>query len=1543
MKDVEVAANTLNQVTSQRQSFIAQANPQTAQRIAEIYRQYPMLSAGVVLSAAKSGMTDDVLKKVAERAYKVAETDPESLNPASTKQKSWFERNVKDKLKTGSRWTTAALNFPTEFVQGGIAQIFDSGDDGSVKGWFASTELGTMVMEDEKSGSGFFVGGDAKKNQGRRAREYRGTIDGHAWTVGRGAASVFLPEKSTAFNLMSGLIDAGVTLSIPAVPGAGEVADLARGLQTAGKAGVIADTIANVSNALGKTGSVINGAKAQEFIQSGRGQRLVRNLMDANTLDDVYKATNDGLFLDTALKLRDAKTEAEIVSVLNETLGTQKALSTTLIPGAGRTYQSRKAITDTIEKFPGLNRQLSTMPDFNFKEGHVSVNLSATAPQDKVHTMRQVDRWLTQFKAPDDVRRSVIDELGDALSETAGSRVAQKNVGEKLEGIFKQSLIDEGVDEDIAGAILARQRDITAKARRYHVDDAGNPTDAGFNMALVGQDPSIQEGVLAGPHLASELADTFLDLPDPRVIRRLTGNMGWISGKTQAGALRRAGRVAQEAPLESDANLDALRRAGELRMPFAMIDWVQDKWRTTTLMTVAYSMRNLLEGQARLALNPYGDNTSAFKHPLMHIMWSTRAKGSGDVTGNLWNGIPIGEAAQETQREFSRAVGSAVSSYYNDPVPVFAAAKRTGSWDFATKGAQDKELVVLGHGDQLGKLNADFGARAVAAGLDNSEILRAVGYGGQAPDLALLQRVGASPEDAQRWWRDVRDLHNEGRPQFQVTATGTPKYLDETVQIDLNVPHNMNLYLNETRERVQAMTGNHRELLDVVHLGLLPSETVAKTGLSRADVGQVRELPVLDAKGKQVGVRTVRVQDIDDVSGDVIVRAFPFRNNENTTGLKNLLGEGRIYDDVNMPRGFAHEGRVPEYAKKGSKLSERFDEGVNRWFSNVYGKPSAYLERSPAFRQQYYQWIDQLLPSMRQDALQQMVDNVRTAATNIGASPEDYLGRKGLWDKMQEYASGQRKTYNTLDIDQVDTYAKGNALDDLKEMLYDASERNNLTDIAKVVMPFVQAQLDFFKAMARAAGIKTADGLIVPNMTNIRRGQLIVDNGMEADPTNTGHGFFYKDPQTGEFSFSYPVYGPLASMLTGMGVQQIAPLKGLLLGFDFRPGLGPVGQFAASRILPDSPQFDSVRNFFLPYGETAFKGESVGPQVYKSFVPSWFQKVVSGLTDSPEGSSVYANTFMETMQALAASGDYDLTSVEGQEKLQNDAKGKARILTVMRGFIQFAGPARATPDFEVMTEKGDVLASELTKAFYEMQNDQEAGGYQTAVQRFLDTFGEDVFIYLGRKTRSTAGGLEASTAFGKFERENDQFFQSHKTVAGYFAPGGPNFDFQVYARQLQTGRRERLTPQELLDEAQRTVGFSFYKRLRDQAGPYPNQAQRDYLSEYRQFLIKKYPGFGKGTIKTSSERENLIRELRTAAEDPRMATNKSAEGIKMYLAKRDEALASASTAGLKTLSGKAAAPIRDYLRHYGEIIARNNNDFGKVWERLLSYEVDLDS
>lgn len=233
-----------------------------------------------------------------------------------------------------------------------------------------------------------------------------------------------------------------------------------------------------------------------------------------------------------------------------------------------------------------------------------------------------------------------------------------------------------------------------------------------------------------------------------------------------------------------------------------------------------------------------------------------------------------------------------------------------------------------------------------------------------------------------------------------------------------------------------------------------------------------------------------------------------------------------------------------------------------------------------AFRQQYFNWVDQLVPSLKQDALDNLVTNIKNRAKKLGITPEQYVGDAKRWQRIVDHQEGRKKIYETLSLKEMDSYAKGNALDDLKTMLYDASERNNLTDIARIVMPFAQAQIDFYKAVGRMAFVDTGFGRM-PNIYNLRRAQLIVDGGISADPDGDGRGFFYKDQQSKQWSFSYPIGGPLTKTLTrfvpglgagpGVTAQMQAPVAGVLMGFDMRPGLGPFGQFAASRILPDSP------------------------------------------------------------------------------------------------------------------------------------------------------------------------------------------------------------------------------------------------------------------------------------------------------------------------------------------------------------------------------------
>jgi len=223
----------------------------------------------------------------------------------------------------------------------------------------------------------------------------------------------------------------------------------------------------------------------------------------------------------------------------------------------------------------------------------------------------------------------------------------------------------------------------------------------------------------------------------------------------------------------------------------------------------------------------------------------------------------------------------------------------------------------------------------------------------------------------------------------------------------------------------------------------------------------------------------------------------------------------------------------------------------------------------------------------------------------------------------------------------------------------------------------------------------------------------------------------------------------------------------------------------------------------------------------------------------------------------------------------------------------------------------------------------------------LDTFGDDFMLYMAGKTKAVAGGLDASTEFGTWERANQSFFKTFDEVAGYFAPVGSKFDYQVYMRQLESGARVKLTPQEQIEEAQRLMGTSIYRRLIRAAGPNPNDAQKGILRQEREKLYDQYPGFAKAPIDVRAF-DAKVNVLSEAADDPRMDDNPVAMGLREYFAARDYAIDIAEQRG-KTLAAGANADLRDILRAEGERLAAVYPDFSRVWERLLLQEVDLDS
>jgi hypothetical protein len=433
----------------------------------------------------------------------------------------------------------------------------------------------------------------------------------------------------------------------------------------------------------------------------------------------------------------------------------------------------------------------------------------------------------------------------------------------------------------------------------------------------------------------------------------------------------------------------------------------------------------------------------------------------------------------------------------------------------------------------------------------------------------------------------------------------------------------------------------------------------------------------------------------------------------------------------------------------------------------------------------------------------------------------------------------------------------------------------------------------------------------------------------EADPDQDGRGMFFRDPATNEVQFQFPMSGSLSKALTGIDAPLSAPLGRLSQGINFMPALGPYAQFGVSQFVPDTPNYDSIKELFLPYGETDVK------ELAGSVIPGVVRKlgdVIRANTEDLNGQ--FAQTYLETMRALSVNPKYNLATEQGRVELFADAKFKARIMTMMRAMSQFLGPSAGTQEWKVPTKVGDQYVGVLLEELRRFQQEN----YDTSIDRFLDLYGDDLALYVSSKSQALAEGIEATEEFGVWERNNKGVIDQYRNIGAYFAPIGSDYNFAVWERQLGQKKRKRLTDRELVDLAQLRIGSVKYRQMRQMFGANPSDKQQDVLRAYREYLNELMPGFPVLPVFTTNKFENSLRELDDATKDPRLKDNKITPLVRQYLDARNQAL---SRLDARSLKSKKAAPYRDYLFQLGESLASVEPEFDRIWSRFLSQEVEL--
>lgn len=1512
-------------------------NGDVAARIGQIYKQNPYIPAPVILAMAKAGVSDQTVQAT-QKAAGLATA--KQLNPNKPKR-SWWERNVYGKFKAATRWTFAGLQLAPDLVQNVGAEVFSSNDKAGTDGWFKSTVLGSMIDDPTGAGTGFFAGGEVAEKQAERAREFRGTINGSAWTVGRGAASVAFTPGSKPYNILSGFADAAVQFVDPTIIGgkvaaAGKAARAAvpvlAGAEAIEEAGMLARGLRVVKAA--DTGldaaesTAFNGTKFAKWVTTDRrAQRLTNNIVGVAKNSDLTLESKIEKILDIfdytiSPDVARAYAEADDVNKVYGLLGEAAARLTGKtdevlipkdvreIPGARLGY---KFLDEQREKLPFYrsirnSRYLATMPQEN-----IVIHGSG---RDKAQAIRSFSRYFQGVGIGKDSTeyRNIMDEVVKAFTITddpGASRQAIQDVYDKtLEKVFDKAGLNKDSKSAIKAAIMKSKEELQ-KARAYAINDAGELDDAGFVSMLrqflpedVINDFSPDQWDklrLYGPASIAQLADDLLVLPDFRQMRRVTGVANRLT-TAQKGA-----------------------RAGEARIPLTALEFVQNEiWKPITLMTGGYIMRNMIDAQTRIAMTGM---SGFFNHPRDYIMWVMGKKGAFDIIGDDFDAVVKSTAAgwADEMTAFQEAMNFDAYRHLEDTTAAKSRLMRTGNFTIVDS-VVDAGAHTVGYVDNLGQIFGDqvnnFMAKLVARGVPVDERQRIV-------KEWLLSDEGKKPREIITRYLNLgirlKDPET-GRIFFQKIDDVTDDVLGEWVD-------------KLSTSRIETIVRGDQDLAIVAGFNRVPLTEVDGAGRTRVvarfdEFADELDSDMIVSGTGEPGTIVNLVDGINDgvvvsareVDGRRVLTIQPVLREEaftadrlGTAALRNFIdakrADGKLAQKViRAERGVQRDGNLAQQALEAK------DWVTDKFFQGLYGGATRKLEKSPLFRQAYYREIEFAADGLSPAEAQKLLDNIRRNVAGTKMTPEQYVGNKSVLRKLEEVARSSSDATGT--IQDLDDYAKAVALDFVKTTLYNATERNNLEDILRVVIPFGAAWREVLGTYAKAG---------IEDPSRIRRAQLIFDGARKFDPDGDGEGFFYKDPTTGDYSFNFPLSGWLTELLTGQDAPLQAPVKRISIGLGVIPSIGPVGQIAYSKLAPDTPSLDFITGILLPYG----RKEGFG------LTPLWAQRIGEAIEGNQYNlQTVYGNTYIETLRALSTSGEYDLKDPNDQEKLYADARTKARVLTGLRALGQFIGPTSPTPEFRIDTASGDMYASQLVKEFQKLQ----AENYDTAVPRFLETYGNDAILYISNKTESVAGGLEATEEFGDWERtEGKDLIRRYPEIAGFMAPGGSDFSFEVWERQIRSGKRRRLTDQEMVDLAQYRAASAQYRTLREKLPPNPSQEQKAWLRQWRIQLNKEYPGFPAVAEFNPGEFPGQIADMKRMVQDPALADNDTAKALRQYLDARDKAVARYVGAGGAEggfASALAAAPLRDWLANIGRALKVQTPEFARVYDRILANEVD---
>lgn len=528
---------------------------------------------------------------------------------------------------------------------------------------------------------------------------------------------------------------------------------------------------------------------------------------------------------------------------------------------------------------------------------------------------------------------------------------------------------------------------------------------------------------------------------------------------------------------------------------------------------------------------------------------------------------------------------------------------------------------------------------------------------------------------------------------------------------------------------------------------------------------------IADAENEMEHARLYMAQDAEglhdlDVADDYI-QSVAERIHYTTGGDPDLIkaiGEQRIKGASlnrglgNSPELKAHLNSIMDKApdrlmgdltitERGLGLMRKYDRATDWMFSKLMAERTNNLSRSPAFKQFYWQRIEELAPYSDDATRAEMIAQAREAklpdvadriAKLPASAPSEIIGPEKGYMRMYrgdgaanaDLAAGAAPSEaRGLYFSPNRTYAESFATAEGDVRYVDvpievprALDRSGLNhvlpqewaDQAKLVahLPETAPKLDLFGAdtIAKGFGLDQTKALLYDATEKgqffdahriifpfgeawkeliTRWGKIGVEHPeaiRKIDQVITGargSGFFHKDANGNEV-FSYPASGWISNKMFGVPIPLTGKVAGLSIMTDVMPGVGPVATMAAGSFIPDKPNWDWAKNALFPFGEP-----DTSHGLVESFLPSWLSKLKDGgylrFMGLAQNDAAFQSTVMDTARYLASTGEYNTGDPDDITRMLADARQKSKSLYLLRAAAQFFSPTAPTPSPKVQT------------------------------------------------------------------------------------------------------------------------------------------------------------------------------------------------------------------------------------------------------------------